>query len=280
MNKLFSKIAALSVGLAMAVGVGVAVNLKSKSALPVFAGSETATLTFTAACGGTGTDDKSNSWTITSDAAESTYDATKGIHYGTNKKAVEYIQLVSNAFDGKTITQVDVNASGASGVTGSVSVTVGGNAFGTVQSFDDTASVKTFTSSESAGQIVVRIYKEAAATKAIYCKSVAVTYEVEGGDTYSVTYNSNGSTSRPVSGTPAKVTGLEDGEEVTLTGSPTRWGYTFLGWGASPDATSYLTSLTIDGADETVYAIWGEDHTVAGAWFDSPYTVAQAKNSN
>ena len=132
-------------------------------------------LTFTSGCGGSGTADDGKTWTITSDAAESTYDPTKGIHYGTGSVAVEYIQLVSTSFTSGTITKVVVNASGASGVSGSVSVTVGGNAFGEVQSFNDTASDKTFTGTASAGQIVVRIYKEAAATKAIYCKSVVVT---------------------------------------------------------------------------------------------------------
>ena len=140
------------------------------------ASSSTSSLTFTAACGGSGTADDGKAWTVTSDAAESNYDATKGIHYGTGKLAVEYIQLVSDSFTSGTITEVVVNASGASGVTGSISVTVGGNAFGEVQSFNDSADNKTFTGSASAGQIVVRIYKAAAAVKAIYCKSVVVTY--------------------------------------------------------------------------------------------------------
>ena len=136
----------------------------------------TSDLTFTAACGGSGTADDGKAWTVTSDAAESNFDSTKGIHYGTGKLAVEYIQLVSDSFTSGTITEVVVNASGASGVTGSISVTVGGNAFGEVQSFNDSADNKTFTGSASAGQIVVRIYKAAAAVKAIYCKSVVVTY--------------------------------------------------------------------------------------------------------
>lgn len=143
----------------------------------------TSNLTFTAACGGSGTADHGETWTVTSDAAESTYDSTKGIHYGTSSAAVEYIQLVSDSFTTGTITQVVVNASGASGVTGSVSVTVGGNAFGEVQSFNSTASDKTFTGTASAGQIVVRIYKAAAANKAIYCKSVVVTNNVPGSST-------------------------------------------------------------------------------------------------
>lgn len=140
------------------------------------AGSETSNLTFTSSCGGSGTADDGKTWTITSDAAESAYDSTKGIHYGTGSLQVEYIQLASTSFTSGTITQVVVNASGAKDVTGSVSVTVGGNQFGEIQSFNSTASNKTFTGSASAGQIVVRIYKAAAAVKAIYCKSVAVTY--------------------------------------------------------------------------------------------------------
>lgn len=137
---------------------------------------QTSSLVFTEACGGSGTADDSKTWTITSDANESTFDKTKGIHYGTGSAAVEYIQLVSDSFTSGTITQVVVNASGASGVSGSVSVTVGGNEFGEVQSFDTTASNKTFTGSASAGRIVVRIYKASAAVKAIYCKSVAVSF--------------------------------------------------------------------------------------------------------
>lgn len=163
-----------------AVQVTQSVNTITKTSEP----SEiTSNLTFTAACGGSGTADHGETWTVTSDAAESNFDSTKGIHYGTGSAAVEYIQLVSDSFTTGTITQVVVNASGASGVTGSVSVTVGGNDFGEVQSFNSTASNKTFTGTASAGQIVVRIYKASAAVKAIYCKSVVVTNNVPGSST-------------------------------------------------------------------------------------------------
>lgn len=163
-----------------AVQITQSVNTITKTSEP---SEVTSNLTFTAACGGSGTADNGETWTVTSDATESAYDSTKGIHYGTGSAAVEYIQLVSDSFTTGTITQVVVNASGASGVTGSVSVTVGGNAFGEVQSFNSTASDKTFTGSASAGQIVVRIYKASAAVKAIYCKSVVVTNNVPGSAT-------------------------------------------------------------------------------------------------
>lgn len=170
----------LTTSASSAVQVTQSVNTITKTSEP---SEVTSNLTFTAACGGSGTADHGETWTVTSDATESNFDSTKGIHYGTGSAAVEYIQLVSNSFTAGTITQVVVNASGASGVTGSVSVTVGGAPFGEVQSFDATASDKTFTGTASAGQIVVRIYKASAAVKAVYCKSVVVTNNVPGSST-------------------------------------------------------------------------------------------------
>ncbi len=145
----------------------------------LFATPSTSTLTFTAVCGGTGTADDEAAWTITSDGTESTYDATKGIHYGTSSAAVGYIQLSTSDIAG-TITSVVVNASAASGVSASVSVTVGEDAF-TCES-ETTAAVSvsatdyTFEGSAS-GEIVVRLAKAASAKKALYVKSVVVTYE-------------------------------------------------------------------------------------------------------
>ncbi|MDD6774877.1 MAG: hypothetical protein PUD98_04630 [Bacteroidales bacterium] len=49
-------------------------------------GQAKSTLTFTKACGGSGTADDGVVWTVKSDAAESQYDNSRGIHYGTGKK--------------------------------------------------------------------------------------------------------------------------------------------------------------------------------------------------
>ena len=98
-------------------------------AMLVGAWADTSTLTFTSACGGNGTADDGVAWTITSDGDESSFDNTKGIHYGTSSKAVQYIKLSTSGITG-TVTSVKVNASTASGVTATVDVTVGGAAFG------------------------------------------------------------------------------------------------------------------------------------------------------
>ena len=141
---------------------------------------QTSSLVFTSACGGSGTADDGAAWTVTSDASESQYDSTKGIHYGTANASVSYIQLSTSSITG-TIKSVVVNASTASGATGYVSVTVGGNTFGeTQQTLSTTATDYTFTGSAS-GEIVVRVFKDASATKALYCKSITVTYETGSG---------------------------------------------------------------------------------------------------
>ena len=149
------------------------------------------TLTFTDEykdSGATANDDVS--WTVTSDGTESTYDATKGIHYGTSSAQVQYIRLSTNGITG-TITQVKVNASTASGVSATVAVKVGttdftgGTPASATQSLTSSAANYTFTGSAS-GNILVENTKPSKATKAIYCKSIEVTYSTGGSTTPTV----------------------------------------------------------------------------------------------
>ena len=136
---------------------------------------KTSTLTFEAKCSGSGTADDGVEWTVTSDGSESAFDSTKGIHYGTGSAAVQYIKLSTSDIIG-TISKVVVNASTASGVSATASVTVGGSAFGgDPQSLSSTAAEYTFNGSAS-GEIVVTVTKPSSATKALYVKSVVVTY--------------------------------------------------------------------------------------------------------
>lgn len=135
----------------------------------------TSTLTFNSACGGTGIADDGTKWVVTSDANESAYDTTKGIHYGTSSVKVQYINLIQDVVLSGPITQVVVNASTASGVTATLSVTVDGVAFGTTQSLTQTATNYTFTG-QATGVVEVTIQKQQQAAKALYCKSITVTY--------------------------------------------------------------------------------------------------------
>lgn len=77
---------------------------------------------------------------------------------------------------------------------------------------------------------------------------------------YTVTYWPNGADGGEI---PAEPVQYPDGAEVLIadnTGSLTRAGYAFAGWNASPDGddSNYApgNSLTIDGADVDLYALW------------------------
>ena len=141
--------------------------------------SKTSTLTFTKACAGTGTSDDGVKWVITSDGKESNFDTSKGIHYGTSSASVKYIQLQTTGITG-TITKVVVNASTASKVDASVSVTVGNATFGgNAQTLTSSDKAYTFTGSTNCGEsdaITVLVTKASSTKKALYVKSIAVTY--------------------------------------------------------------------------------------------------------
>ena len=140
----------------------------------VWADPSKSTLTFTSACGGSGTADDGVKWTVTSDAAESTYDSERGVHYGTGSKSVSYIQLSTSDLTSGIITQIVVNASGNN--TPTLSVTVGDEDFGTGQTLTTSNAAYTFNGTAAAGKIVVRIAKGSKSNGALYCKSIAVTY--------------------------------------------------------------------------------------------------------
>ncbi len=194
-------------------------------------------LTFTAACGGSGTADDGAVYTVTSDAEESTYDATKGIHYGTSKKAVSYLYLTTDDING-TITKIIVNASGASSTSAVLNVTVGGTAFGSEKNLTSSAAEYTLTGSAS-GEIVVAI-TQTSAKKALYCKSVKVTY-TSGPATYTVTYDCNGGTSNCPD--PLVVNNVPAGN-YTLASAPSRTDYTFGGWNDGDGTTTYQAGAT------------------------------------
>jgi hypothetical protein len=147
-------------------------SLLTLALLTMSAWAQTSTLTFTAACGGTGTADDGAVWTVTSDAAESNFDSNRGIHYGTNSKAVSYLTLTTSDIKG-VITSIIVNAAGASG-NAVVNVTVGGNAFGEQVSITSSAANYTF-NGNAEGEIIVTISQPSTA-KALYCKSITVVY--------------------------------------------------------------------------------------------------------
>lgn len=135
---------------------------------------ETATLKFTKACRGSGTDSQNNTWTITSDSKESVFDKEKGIHYGTSSAAVSFIKATTSSFVGTMISKIVVNASAADAGSPKVSCKVGGEAFGGEQSLGPANAAYTFTGMAK-GDIEVVVSKKST-KKALYLLSVEVTY--------------------------------------------------------------------------------------------------------
>ena len=156
-------------------------NKTATCAVEVVAACHKSSLIFTAKCNGSGTADDGAKWIVTSDGKETTYDGTKGIHYGTSSAAVGCVQLSTSDIRG-TIKKVVVNASGASGTSAAISVKVGTTDFiinnQTSSPIISTAADFEFIGSAN-GKIVVYI-SQTSAKKAIYCKSIVVSYESNG----------------------------------------------------------------------------------------------------
>lgn len=136
-------------------------------------------LTFTKACGGTGTASDGLTWTVaagtgSASTAESNFDNNRGIHYGTGSASVKFLTLTSatGGVDG-TIKYVKVHASGNGAPT--LSVTVGGNAFGTSTELDTSDGEYLFSGSAS-GTIVVSNEKASSSTGGLYLKSILIYY--------------------------------------------------------------------------------------------------------
>lgn len=192
----------------------------------------TSTLTFIKACGGSGTADDGVVWTVTSDAAESNYDDQygRGIHYGTSKKAVSYLQLSTSGITG-VVKKIVVNASGASATSAKLVVTVDGNSFGDQKTITSTAKDYTFEGTGS-GEIIVKL-SQTSAKKALYVKSISVTYQkastptpaptfsLPGGTYYgersvSISVDGTGSILYTTNGTDPKTNGTEYTKPISL----------------------------------------------------------------
>ena len=151
----------------------------------------TSTLTFTQQCRGSGTANDRVKWTVKSDAAESDYDKSKGIHYGTKKNAVSYLQLSTSGITG-VVKKIVVNASGASDTSAKLDVTVNGNSFGDQKPITNTAKDYTFEGTGS-GEIIVKL-SQTSAKKALYVKSISVTYQKATTSTPAPTFSLPGGT--------------------------------------------------------------------------------------
>lgn len=153
------------------------------------------------------------SWTLATDAGYFAYDGNKGHQFGSANNPATSVSLSTTGLAGE-ITEVKVNASTANDGSASLSVKVGGQTFGSSQNLTSTATTYTFTGS-AVGQIEI-LLSQPTTKKAIYIKSIEVTYnedieQRECGLAYSEeTYEATlgGDNSFPTLNNPNNLTGI------------------------------------------------------------------------
>lgn len=177
-------------------------------------------MNFTKECGGKGTDDKGGAWTVSSDADEFNFEKDRGIHYGSGKKPVSFIKVSTSAYAEAVITKIVVNASTASGVKAKVKCEVGGAAFGVEKELTTSNASYTFEGNAS-GNILVSVYKPTKEVKALYIKSIEITYSTANLETTTLTLTAPDS---PISigGTYTSTPTLKAGEQ-TLSDKTITW---------------------------------------------------------
>lgn len=272
---------------------------------------DTSTLTFTKACGGSGTASDGAKWTVTSDASESTFVASSGIHYGTGKAAVSYLTLTTSDIPG-TISKIVVSANGASSTSAKLNVKVGGSAFGEQKSLTSSSAEYTFTGTAS-GTIEVKL-SQTSAKKALYCLSIVVTYSNTAVETVTVsptsatigvggtvdlsatvspddaadktiTWSSNDTDIATVDSKTGVVTGVAAGEvDIIATSSNGKTGKCELTVTAAVPVTSVTlnktaTTLLVDQTETLTATIAPDDATVKTVtWTSSDETVATVED--
>ena len=113
------------------------------------------------------------SWTLAGDGGYWGYDETKGQQFGSGGSPYTNLTLTTSDFT-NVISAITVNASTANSATATISCTVDGGAFGTQnQSLTNSAANYTFSGS-ALGVVVISISQST--SKALYIKSITVTY--------------------------------------------------------------------------------------------------------
>ena len=195
------------------------------------------------------------SWTMAgTGGAYFGYDGTKGQQFGSGSKPYSAVSLTTSGISG-TITSVVVNTSGASSIVGTVAVSVGTTGFlcnsKTTASLTATATDYTFTGSAS-GDIVISWAQTS--SKAIYVKSITVTYTTSEPSSNATFTNTTPSINYPATKTYSQAPTTADGYTGTIT-----YSMTANTAGATINAESGLVTVT-KGGEVTVKATAAFDY--------------------
>ena len=111
-------------------------------------------------------------WTLAGSGGYWGYDGTKGQQFGSGSKPYKSMTLTTSDYEGG-VKKIVINTSGASGISGSFTVTVGGKQIGAKKSLTSTATSYTLESSELLVGDIVISYTQTS-SKAIYIKSISI----------------------------------------------------------------------------------------------------------
>ena len=234
MNKLFTKIAALFLGMTMAVGVGVAVGTSSKAS-EVSATNVTGTINFGSATGSTnvnaasvtGDDSQGNTWTITTVGTTSFTPNAAYAQIGASKKPATSITFTTTLEDSQTISSFSAKFGGFGGTAGTVTLKVSDTTVGT-GSLNETNDVVVKNTSSAEGTVL----------------TVTVTSISKGVKAYYVSYTYEQST-------PVGPTKLETPTDLEQAGG-------ILQWSTVDGASSYTVEYDeseIEGIEESIYEL-------------------------
>ena len=114
------------------------------------------------------------SWTLAGDGGYWGYDATKGQQFGKATSGYQYktLTLSTTSYKGG-VKSIKINTSGASSISGSFTVSVGGKQIGSKTTLTKTATEYTFTSDEVLEGEIKFSYTQTS-VKAIYIKSITI----------------------------------------------------------------------------------------------------------
>ena len=253
MNKLFTKIAGLSIGLAMAIGVGVAVGSKSQEAAPVHAAA--ATLSLSSGSGGTGTVTYKNTGYAGVKIGASSKTGTAAFTVASGSTSCSFFAA---GWNGKSVT-LSVSISVGSISPTSVSLTADSGVSGSTNNFTisgttDSNFKKDFTLNNVTSSATISITTSSTEKRAAIWNA-----NYEAATTYAISYNANGG-----SGTMSSTTGTNPAVASCTFTAPTGKHFDHWNTSATDDGTTYAVGAT-PKATITLYAIWATNsYTVGG----------------
>ena len=194
------------------------------------------------------------------------YDATKGQQFGSDSYPYKSMKLSTSDIEG-TITKIEINTSGASDIKASFQVSVGGVQYGENTQLTKSATTYTFEGSSS-GEIKFEYTQTS--SKAIYIKSISVTYSIQAVQKYKVTFDA-GSGSCPT-------TELEEATITLPIATPSDEcqleGWEFAGWSETQiteDATevSLVSNPYTPNQNSILYAVYSKEEESVGEGAES-----------